>query len=98
MGHRQNLGSGFFPPANLRIAALLEKFQLLSNLGPNHIHDLGSRFSTIWSYQIYPWLTRAIPGYPQTSPELTKERIAEQLSFFAWLDYPNYANVFSTIK
>ena len=39
----------------------------------------------VLDYLELPKLSLANPSYPR-------------LSFFAWLDYPNYANVFSTIK
>ena len=63
-------GAGFLLPANLRIAALLDKIWPLSTFGPNHTNSRGSSLSR--ATRSYPVLFRAVQSCARLSRKLSK--------------------------
>ena len=92
-------GAGFLLPANLRIAALLDKFWPLSTFGQNHTNSRGSSLSR--ATRSYPVLFRAVQSCAWLSRKLSKNypKLSKTIPNFLKLSkpIPNYPKLLTEI-
>ena len=107
-------GAGFLLPANLRIAALLDKIWPLSTFGQNHTNSRGSSLSR--ATRSYPVLFRAVQSCAWLSRKLSKNypklsktiqnypklsgtcKTLVETILFSWLAIKNYPKLSRAIQ